>query len=318
MKKTTISFYCTICIAILLTTFSCNQDSVPDISDYANTLPEHVHLSDHSGSAITVAWDSLAEAASYTVELLDSMDSDSPLDAYTTASNNYYKFIDLEDTLDYYVRVRANFNTVSHPVIGDWVYLMNGENPARIIPAYGIVNEDFKIPRIYAHFPEGFEEHDGDRKKSYTATGPTGRQSDVFPSGEWLMDHCYTTNSGTALIHKVGNYATMMAPKETAYLAMDFDLPNGATRFTFICGAATRTNANETTGMPITLSVAYSQDGGNTWTKLGDDILIDDIETQYHPDFDNLDIEGPVRFRISKNDSRARPIIDEVTVYYVN
>lgn len=324
MKNITIYNGYTIALILLVTMCSCNREKVLSINDFENKVPENVHLNNYTSSSITVGWKQIDDAASYTVQLLNSLDSDSPIDQYTTVSENIYTFTGLNELAGYYIRVRANFSTIKNPVLGDWVYVMDGANEGRIMPKYGFVDKDFEEPepepepeyQLYPNFPEGWEIHDGDRKKSYTAAGPTGKQSDVFPSGEWLMNYAYTTNSGTALIHKVESFATMMANNQNAYLAMDFDLPNGAAKFSFICGAATRTNANETTGMPIILSVDYSQDGGNTWTKLGDDILIDDIEKQYNPEFDNLDIVGPVRFKISKSDSKARPIIDEVAVYY--
>lgn len=313
-------------LACLLILGSCSREKVPTINDFGDKVPENVQLANYTPNSITLAWQAIEEAASYTVQLLTSPDSVSPLKQYTTVSKQQYTFTGLDEIKGYYVRVRANFNTPRNPVLGDWVYVMDGEKPGRIMPKYGFVDENFEEPEpepepeyyLYPNFPEGWEIHDGDRKKSYTGNGPTGKQSDVFPSGEWLMHQAYTTNSGTALIHKKDDFAVMMANNQNAYLAMDFDLPNGAAKLSFICGAATRTNANELNGMPIVLTVTYSQDQGNTWTRLGEDILIDDIEKQYTPEFDNLDIAGPVRFRITKSDSRARPIIDEVAIYYTN
>lgn len=317
MKK--IIIYCryTVVFALLLTILSCKDESIPSINDYGNAIPENVRLTDYTSSSVTVEWDSVAAAASYTVELLDSVGAVSPIDGYTTTSKDFYTFTNLNESGNYYVRVRANFNTVKNPVIGDWAYLMNGENPARIIPAYGIVDENFKIPNIYPNFPEGFENPDGKRKGSYTGTGPTGDQSEFYPSGEWEMYRSYTTNSGTALLHKVGDFAVMLSPNVEGYVAMDFDLPYGANRLTFVTGSATKTNKNDINNMPITLSVFYSVDKGASWNKI-DDIVIDDVEKQYTPEYDNLGIEGPVRFKFQKDGGVARPIVDEVTVYYTN
>jgi len=317
MKKRMIyCCYYTIIFTLLLAALSCKNESFPTIDDFQNKVPKNVHLSDYSNTSITLAWDRIENAASYTVQLLESGESDSPIDTYTTVTKDFYRFSSLNETDGYCLRVRANFNSAENPVIGDWVYIMDGQEPARIMPKYGVVDKDFEEPELYPNFPEGWEVHEeGARKSSYTALGPTGRQSDVFASGEWIMNQAYTTNSGTALIHKVGDFATMMAPNQKASLEMDFDLPYGASKFSFICGAATRTNANEINGMPIVLTVEYSQDSGGTWTKLNNDVLIDDIEKQYTLEYD-LDLKEPVRFRISKNNSRARPIIDEVAGYY--
>src|SRR5699024_2310529 len=112
-----------------------------------------------------------------------------------------------------------------------------------------------------------------------------------------------------------GNFAAMLSPTKEAYVAMDFDLPYGANRLTFITGSATKTNPNDVNNMPITLSVFYSIDEGKSWNKI-DDILIDDVEKQYTPEFNNLGIKAPVRFKFQKDDGIARPIVDDVAVYY--
>src|SRR5690606_38710781 len=124
----------------------------------------------------------------------------------------------------------------------------------------------------------------------------------TYPSGEWLMPNMFTHNAGP-IINKVGNWAVMMRNNVVTQLEMNFDLPNGASRLTFVYAAATISNNNEILGLPIALTVEYSQDGGATWTQIGDELLIEDMHEQYHAAFD-LEIEGPVRFRIGKNDSR--------------
>ncbi len=315
----------TMMLTLLFTVFSCKKEHVPTINDYKKVVPENVSLSDYSPTSITVAWDRIEEAASYTVQLLDSIDATSPLDAYTTVSGSEYVFGGLDETTGYYVRVRANFNTPEHPVIGDWVYVMNDQKQRRIMPKYGFVEEGFEEPEapapkeefLYPDFPESFEEPEGKRKGSYTGKGPTGEQSEFYPTGEWGMFSAYSLDAGSALVHKVGKYAVMLSPHTEAFLSMDFDLPNGANKLTFVCGSATKTNKNDVDNMPITLSVFYSTDGGESWVKI-DDIVIDDVETQYTPVYDNLGIEGPVRFKFQKDDGIARPIVDEVAVYYTN
>lgn len=312
MKNLAKYYRCLIAFGFVLFIISCSHnDSLPKLSDFENTLPKHVSLLDYSSRSITISWDTIEEAVSYTVHLMNSKDrSASPLQSYTTTSKSSYKFSNLGDTISYYARVRANFNSFEEPVIGDWVYIMNEKDTARIIPAYGVVDENFKIPKIYSNFPEGFEDIIGDRKGSYTSS-----QSELYATGKWEMYRCYTTNSGSALLHKVGNFAAMLSPHKEGYVAMDFDLPYGANKLTFVTGSATKTNANDVNNMPITLSVFYSIDEGESWNKI-DDILIKDVEKQYTPEYDNLDIESPVRFKFQKDDGTARPIVDEVTVYY--
>lgn len=307
-----------IAIILLFASFSCEQKEIK-YGNITGIYPDNVIMWSYTNSTITVAWDPVENATSYTVQLLETLENEKPLQAYTTSSKDFYQFSGLAETKGYFVRVRANvdYNT------GEWVYITHENNPGRIMPKYGFVAYDFEEPEpqipndpeLYPNFPEGWEVNIGGRKPSHTGVGPTGRQSDVFTSGEWLMSNMYT-NSAAAILHKVGNWAVMMNASVAATLAMDFDLPNGARKFSFIYGAATISNANETT-LPLTLelTVEYSQDSGVTWTQIGDKLLVEDITIQYFKEFD-LDIQGPVRFRISKNASRARPIVDEVSVYF--
>lgn len=317
MKKYTFQGFCLI-LFILLFSNSCKQgESV--IIGTTDKMPTNVILWSYSPTSITVSWDHIEGATSYTVQLLGNKDSDKPIDAYTTTTKDFYQFSNLQDTSGYYLRVRANTDYK----VGDWVYIMNGSLPGRIMPKYGFVADDFKEPEpqpnidpiLYPNFPEGWEVHGGTRKSSHTGNGPTQRQSDVFPSGEWLMPNMYT-NSAAAIIHKVGNWAVMMNTGVATYLEMDFDLPNGARKFSFIYGAATLTNANET-ALPLTieLTVEYSIDSGKSWNRMGESLSVDDLQVQYFKEY-VLDIKGPVRFRIGKNTSRARPIVDEIAIYY--
>ncbi len=301
---------------LLLASYSCKQDE-SDVGGVTDKLPENVHLSEYSSSSITVAWNRVEGGTSYTVQLLGSKDSESPIDAYTTTSKDFYRFSGLEEIRGYYVRVRANVDYAT----GDWVYITNGSQPARIMPKYGFVDEDFEEPEpepskeLYPNFPEGWEEHQGGRKSSHGGEGPTGRQSDVFPSGEWLMPNMYT-NSAAAIVNKNGTWALMMNTNVATYLEMDFDLELGASKFSFYYGTATQTNANDVdvVNVPIHVKVEYSQDGGDTWNPLGDDLIVTTTEIQYFQEYE-LNIEGPVRFRIGKSNSRARLMVDDIAVY---
>ncbi|MBL1408728.1 fibronectin type III domain-containing protein [Sphingobacterium faecale] len=317
MKQLTVLEFCLFTL-ILFFSGSCKRQE-SQLGGSTDKKPANVILWTYSPTSITLAWDHIDGATSYTVQLLGDKDADMPIDSYTTTTKDFYQFNGLQEVRGYYVRVRANvdYNT------GDWVYIMNNALPGRIMPKYGFVADDFKEPDpqpnidpiLYPNFPEGWENHASTRKGSHGGNGPTGRQSDVFPSGEWLMSNMYT-NSAAAIIHKVGNWALMMNTGVAANLEMDFDLPDGARKFSFIYGAATITNANET-ALPLNLelSVEYSVDAGKNWTRLGDPLPVSDLQVQYFKEYE-LDIKGPVRFRIGKNASRARPMIDEIAIYY--
>lgn len=316
MKKLSIYCYHLVALAMLLVFFSCN-DSSSDVGGHTDLLPENVHLSNYTSSSITVSWDLVEGATSYTAQLLDSKDSDTPIDGYTTSFDNY-QFNSLNEIKGYYVRVRANvnFNT------GDWVYIMNEGEKGRIMPKYGFVADDYEEPEpepdpepvkeLYPNFPEGFENAIGDRKKSHTGLGPTGRQSEVYPTGEWLMENMYTHNVAS-IVHKIGSWAVMFRNNYEPYLTMDFDLPLGASKFSFHYSTATQ-NTADTNGLPIYVKVEYSQDSGTTWIPLGDNLEVTTVEERYFKEYE-LDIKGPVRFRIGQVLTSSRLLVDEISVY---
>lgn len=302
--------YChLIAFALLLVLSSCKEET-SDVGGFTDKLPANVHMSAYSSSSITVSWDRVEGATSYTAQLLREKESDTPIDGYTT-SNDSYRFSALEETRGYYVRVRANVNFDT----GDWLYIMNEGERARIMPKYGFVDEDYEEPEpegvkeLYPNFPEGWEEHEGTRKGGYDG------EFDIFPSGRWLMPDMYLNRTAT-IVHKNGEWGLMMRNNVATYLEMDFDLPRGASKFSFIYGTVTQTNANDldVVNRPIVVKVEYSQDRGDTWIPLGDDLLVTTYEEQYFKEYE-LDINGPVRFRIGKDDSRARLLVDDIAVY---
>ena len=310
MKK--ILNYCCYLLLLpaLLNSSACKEASETS-GGYTDKVPSNVRLEAFTSSSITVAWDLVEGATSYTVELLGSSTSEDPIDAYTTTSKDNYRFTGLNEIQGYYIRVRANVNYDR----GDWVYIMDAGEKVRIMPKYGVVDPGFEEPEpepekeLYPNFPEGWENHAGTRKGGYDG------ESDVFPSGEWLMPDMYL-NSVSSIVNKIGDWGLMMRNNVATSLAMNFDLPYGASKFSFYYGTVTKTNANDldAENNPIIVTVEYSQDAGETWTALGDDLQVTNVEEQYFAEYD-LDIEGPVRFRISKNDSRARLLVDEISVY---
>lgn len=158
---------------------------------------------------------------------------------------------------------------------------------------------------LYAKFPEGWETHKGSRKADYPSA------SDVFPSGEWLLQEAYSIKSNN-VENKNGKWAVMMRGGAVSAIEMNFDLSRGASKFSFYCGAATQ-NPNDGR-LPITVTAEYSTDAGKTWQSLGDALTVSDQQKKYFKEYD-LDIKGPVRFRIKKDASRARLFVDDIAVY---
>jgi hypothetical protein len=251
------------------------------------------------------------------VQLLTTKDADKPIDRYIVIAEDFYRFDGLTETQGYYIRVRANVDYAT----GEWVYIMDGQTVGRIMPKYGFVAEDYEEPEtapgteLYPNFPEGWEIHDeGARKPSFTGVGPTGEQSDIFPSGEWLMEDIYSISTSSMVKNRIGDYALLFRGGTTPKLVMDFDLVQGASKLSFYYGAATQ-NATDSGGLPIFVKVEYSQDSGNTWVQLGDLLEVTSAEEQYYKEYE-LDIKGAVRFRIVKDNATAsRLMVDEIAVY---
>lgn len=160
---------------------------------------------------------------------------------------------------------------------------------------------------LYANFPEGWE----DRTTTHLTTYGAATAKDVFPSGEWLMANSYSLNS-VNIVNKNGSYAVMMRGSTTVSLAMNFDLSEGASKFSFYYGAATTTSTDAE--LPIKVKVEYSQDNGNTWQQIGNELTVSDQMAKYFFEA-TLNLTGSVRFRITKDASKPRLFVDDVSVY---
>ncbi|HMR84462.1 MAG TPA: fibronectin type III domain-containing protein [Niabella sp.] len=319
MKKLTMHCFHMLMLVLLLASYSCKRDTPNTGGGTTDKIPGNVRLVDYTASSIALAWDRVEGATSYTVELLESKDAKKPSSSWVVVAEDYYQFGGLKEIVGYYVRVRANVDYAT----GEWIYIMNGQQPGRIMPKYGFVAEDFEepkeLPGMYPNFPEGWEVHTatGGRKNAFTSVGPaTGEHSDIFPSGEWLMRDIYTQSVASMEKNRIGDWATIFrgGGTYTPSLAMNFDLPKGASKLSFYYATATQ-NATDAGGVPLYVKVEYSKDAGVTWTQLGEELEISSAEDQYFKEYE-LDIKGPVRFRIGKNNaSAARMMVDEISVY---
>lgn len=125
---------------------SCDFDRETEISKaHENDFPTNVELLEYTSNSITVAWDFVDGATSYTVQLLNEAASDYPQHTFTTSTEDYYQFTGLSRRENYYARVRANF---PYSAVSKWSYIMDGENLARIMTAYGIVDPDFETVEV--------------------------------------------------------------------------------------------------------------------------------------------------------------------------
>lgn len=166
-----------ICMVMIWSMQGCNKDYDVSISDkYKSDIPKNVKLLDHTNKTLTVSWDYIQGATSYVVQLLASPDETMPLYTYVTNTEDYHIFSNLAARQSYYARVRANFK---NSATSDWVYVTLNNETAKIIPAYGLVAQNFEIPyfkildssssTITAEWSfTGFENQDSEVSDSYS------------------------------------------------------------------------------------------------------------------------------------------------------
>lgn len=124
----------------------CNKAFDMKISNaHDSSIPQSVQLLDHTSKTLTIAWNYVPEATSYTVQLVSSASSEEqiPLYSYNTNTEDYYIFSNLDSRATYYARVRGNF---PNSATSAWVYVQLNNETAKLIPLYGVVAADFEIP----------------------------------------------------------------------------------------------------------------------------------------------------------------------------
>lgn len=141
---------------------------------------------------------------------------------------------------------------------------------------------------LYVGYPEDFESPDASAKGSYAAAVIK------LKTGLWLLDQAILATTkdrdrfnpaGKQCIRMQQNLAT------PAYVQMNYDLPNGASKVTLSYGAY-YTDASST------WNLQYSIDQGKTWIVVGKNIK--DAGPVAKTATFLVDIKGPVRFRICK------------------
>lgn len=309
-------------LLVLSVSYSCKRDEPETQQFFKDKAPENVRLSNFLNSSITVAWLRAEDADSYTVQLLGSKNSEKPVHAYTTVSKDFYQFDNVEELRGYYVRVRANFDTGT----SEWAYIMNGAQPARIMPKFGVVAEDFEAPDpsqqpirdIYPNFPEGWDDNTLLHLTAYVTV--VADAVDEYPSGKWLIYRAQR-NSGSTIARR-STFGMMGQNNQNSTVGMEFDLPNGASKLSFYVSPATASDSNMGD-----LVVEYSVDSGVSWTEIARYKKTDGIP--WKRDMDDplnykeyvLDIRGNVRFRFNYNSAgvgaspSSRWAIDDIAVY---
>lgn len=140
--------------------------------------------------------------------------------------------------------------------------------------------------RVYDKFPEDFEMPDTSAKAKY-------KKADVqLKTGSWTFDQAILGAIENRDRFNGKQSVRIHQNKENSgYLQMNFDLPNGASKVTFVYGVYYKDT-------PSTIKLEYSIDQGKTWKQMGND-LVDASTKQKVAEF-AMDIKQPVRFRINK------------------
>jgi len=137
------------------------------------------------------------------------------------------------------------------------------------------------------YFTETFE--NGNPIKTNYAAGNV-----TFTSGIWLLDNAVIANTANDVIVS-GQYAIRVQQNlsVSAYLQMNFDLPQGASKVS-VWHASYGASADP----PATWRLEYSTNSGASWTQTGSDVR-SASKTKSLITFP-VNITGPVRFRINK------------------
>jgi len=141
--------------------------------------------------------------------------------------------------------------------------------------------------KLYPSFPEDFE--NAPVKVKYDRAGVK------LKTGDWILDNCVIQNTAND-VPASGAYAARFIKDNTApaYLQMDFDLPNGASKVT-VAYSSYAAKAD-----PLCMwTLEYSTDKGKTWQQTGNEVVAENKRSKATAMF-NLNIQGPVRFRINK------------------
>ncbi|MGV3538842.1 MAG: DUF5689 domain-containing protein [Rufibacter sp.] len=184
-------------------------------------------------------------------------------------------------------RIYASASYTGIPVVN-----RNGSNGQNSVQLWVRNYEDVKDPSgpIYAGFPESFEAVPQTAKSSYNMTAIDNNIT--VSTGSWKLLQAILGNT-PGRDRYTGTQGIRMQQQLTtdAYVQMNFDVPNGASKVTMLYGAY-YTDASSS------WKLEYSQNQGSTWTQIGPTIT-DASSTEKTAVF-LMDISGPVRFRIVK------------------
>lgn len=252
---------------------ACKDDGV-EISDaYKSKTPKNVKLLEYGNKSLTICWDFVRGATSYTVQLVDGdMNPVSEALCMTTADIDYHEFTDLPTDRIYYGRVRANY---PYSATSDWVYVTEHDKPAMLMASVGILDLD---PQLKLHAASGstltFEWSYTDDKATDAARSYNVELfrdeacTDLYVS--WLADGKLSSGKGifTALAgYPVVRYTFSGLDPETTYYARITNLSFANIQTPVVAGTTTQ---------------AGPKAAANNPAKAGDIVLAQDFSTFIH------------------------------------
>lgn len=252
---------------------ACKDDGV-EISDaYKSKTPKNVKLLEYGNKSLTIYWDFVRGATSYTVQLVDGdMNPVSEALCMTTADIDYHEFTDLPTDRIYYGRVRANY---PYSATSDWVYVTEHDKPAMLMASVGILDLD---PQLKLHAASGstltFEWSYTDDKATDAARSYNVELfrdeacTDLYVS--WLADGKLSSGKGifTALAgYPVVRYTFSGLDPETTYYARITNLSFADIQTPVVAG---------------TTAQAGPKAAANTPAKAGDIVLAQDFSAFIH------------------------------------
>jgi len=152
----------------------------------------------------------------------------------------------------------------------------------------------------YSNFPENFEQPDTAAKSHYK------KEEVKLKTGQWVLDQAILAAvEGKDRFNPTGKQCIRMQQNrnKSAYLEMNFDLTEGASKVTLLYGSYYKDPS-------CTWRLEYSTDGGSTWQQAGADVT--DASAEAKTATFSLNVKGKVRFRINKlglGDGKADPAI---------
>lgn len=218
------------------------------------------------------------------------------------------------NTILLHTQASATFSGAKLPASATFIGIPTLEGEAKQLRMRTITDAVNPSGPIYTGFPEDFETPDASQKGSYNMAN----NNIDLKTGNWLLYQAILgTTPGRDRFNAPGAQCIRMQQNlsTSAYVQMNFDLPNGASKVTLWYGTY-YTDASSS------WQLEYSTDAGETWTKVGETIT-DASQTPKAATF-LMDIKGPVRFRVNKlglgptsvpNVYNGRLSIEDIAIY---